>query len=261
MKEHCPLLPRIAERALQLCDIVHDAETTLGVGMVEGIRDRGSCIFRGGFGYHLDVGVFERRRLGQWLCSLGLTADRQFQQRLCRFTWQMLHQVEEAVFVGVAYVLQPFIRNATAQEIAVGYLGEQQRFRRRLRPCLHDPRHSDLLNRLPHFHQLRRTRLRMDLQPAAYCPLVGVIMVVHVTKHGTVGGPMYDDPNVETDAHGPKIRIFRFSDFVETESWLRGRRLQVEGCGLRRLLLFTGQFGEAVGECIRNKEAHLRSRL
>ena len=113
----------------------------------------------------------------------------------------MIHKIHKAVFIDTAYVTQPFIRNTVAQEVAVSDLGEQQRLRLDLLSCFHDSWNGDFPNRLSHLNQLGSPGLRVNLQLTALGPLVGVIVVVHVTKNYAFRAPVQDYPDIEIHAH------------------------------------------------------------
>ena len=61
MEKNRPLLPRIAECAFQLRYVVHDTETTLGIGVLKGVRGHACPVLGRRFRNYMTVGVFEWR--------------------------------------------------------------------------------------------------------------------------------------------------------------------------------------------------------
>ena len=111
------------------------------------------------------------------------SANRQLKQRLRRFTRQVISQPQQAILVGLANLLQPFLRHAVTQQIAIGDLREKRRLGRSLLLPFHVDGNRDFLNRLPHFNQLGSAGLGMGFQPAPLRPLIGVIVMIDVTQH------------------------------------------------------------------------------
>src|ERR1700730_16523103 len=93
MQKNSPLLPGSIECALELLDVVNDAESPLSVGMLECVdvrRDARS----------------DRR----------LDSRREIEQRLGGFLRQVLRNVEESVLSCRANLGDPFGRDAVRQE-------------------------------------------------------------------------------------------------------------------------------------------------
>jgi len=63
-------------------------------------------------------------------------------------------------------------------------------------------------------------------------------------------------PEITADPHRPEVLVFRIVELVELHARIGRIQLQVKGDGLYCLLLFAGQFGEAVGKCISYAELH-----
>ena len=93
-------------------------------------------------------------------------------------------------------------------------------------------------------------------QSAPFGPLISVVVVIHIAQHQTILGPMHDDSDVSTDANGPEIPVLCSVQFVEFKPRTGRVGLQVEGSRFYRLLLFIGQFGQAVGEGVGDEEVH-----
>ena len=96
MKEDRPLLPGRIEGLFQLLDASDYTEAAL-------------C-----------VGVLERRQHRWWhLGHRRLAAGGQLQQRLGSLRRQVVGQSKQAVFVGLAHVVEPLRRDAVAQQLVV----------------------------------------------------------------------------------------------------------------------------------------------
>ena len=61
----------------------------------------------------------------------GRAAGRELEQRLCGLAGQTLGEHEKRLLVRLANVVEPFDRDAVAQQLAVGEAGEQWRLLRR----------------------------------------------------------------------------------------------------------------------------------
>jgi hypothetical protein len=94
MKEDCPFVPGIVESALQLFNIGHHAEATLGVWMCERIGPNGH-------------GLGDLRR----------DAGGQIQQHLGSLARQVIRQFQQRVLIGAAHVGQPLGRYAVSQQL------------------------------------------------------------------------------------------------------------------------------------------------
>ena len=67
---------------------------------------------------------------------------------------------------------------------------------------------------------------------------------------------MNDETDIPADSHRPEIGISRPIDAMKLHPGIRGIQLQVKHRGLDGLLLIASQFGEAIGESIRDAELH-----
>ena len=96
----------------------------------------------------------------------------------------------------------------------------------------------------------------MCLQFPPLRPTIRFVVVIDVAEQQTRFGSVYDQPNIATNAHRPKIRVLAFIEFVELHSRLRGVHLQIESGSLNGFLLFAGQPSEAVSEGISDPKFH-----
>ena len=236
MQEDRPLLPREIEGALQFFDVGHYAETALGVGMIERIRDRSHRLRHAGF-----------------------AARGKLEQRLGGFTGQTIRQKQESVFRGLSHVIQPLRRHAVAEQLVVCLAGEQWWLgclSRRGQFRLHIDRHDDLLDRLADFHELRGTGLGMGFQLAPLGPVVSLVVVIDVTEQQAALRLVNDEPEVAAHPHRPEVFVLRLVELVKAHPRTRGIHLQVKGRRLNSFLLVAGQAREAVGESVGDAEIH-----
>ena len=233
MQEDRPFLPREIERALEFLDVGHHPEAALGVGVIERIRDG-------------------RRRFHRPRFAAG--GD--FQKGFGRLSGKALGQEQEAVFGGLAHVLQPLCRHAVAQQLILGRFGEEGRLGGQGDFRLHIDRDNDLLHRLADFHQLRGSGLRMGFQLPPLGPVVGFVMVTHEAEQQAALRSVNDEPDVRAHAHRPEVLVLRLFELVEGQARTGGIHLQIKGRGLDGFLLVTGQPCEAVGEGIGDAEVH-----
>ena len=84
--------------------------------MLEGIC--GYPVLRHGFRYALELGRSERTG-GYWPNELRRATNGQLKQCLRCLARQMTDQIQKAIFISAVYVVQPLLRNAVAQQIAV----------------------------------------------------------------------------------------------------------------------------------------------
>jgi len=68
---------------------------------------------------------------------------------------------------------------------------------------------------------------------------------------------MDDEPEVAADADGPEVLVLGPVQLMEACASGGRVDLQVEGAGLDRFLLVTGQPSEAVGEGVRDQKFHV----
>ena len=184
--------------------------------------------------------------------------DGQLEQCLRRLFRKTAGDFQETVLVGVAYVLQRFRRHPVAQQLTFGNLLEQGRLRRRLLLCFHECRNGDFFNRLSQFDKLGGAGRGVGDQLAPFGPLVGFVVVIHVAEQQALPGPMDDHPDVAIDPDGPEPGIAGSIQLVESVPRLCRVQLQIEGGGLRHLLLVTGQLGQTAGEGVGDEEVHVK---
>lgn len=67
---------------------------------------------------------------------------------------------------------------------------------------------------------------------------------------------MHNQADIAADPHRPKILVLGAVKLVKTMPRIRRIQLQIEGSGLRQLLLLAAEFGEAVGEGVGDEELH-----
>jgi hypothetical protein len=163
------------------------------------------------------------------------------------------------MLVGRADIIDPLGRDSVAKQLVFRISVEERRCRRKRLLLRHVDRYHDLLNRLPDLDDLRRTgaRVRLELPPLG--PVVGVVVMVHVTKEEAVGRAVDDDPNVRADPDRPEVVVLRPVQAVEAEPRPRRIHLEVEYGRLDGLLLVPREAGEAVGEGVGDEEVHVRS--
>ena len=234
MEKNGPFFPGIGEGAFQFRNVVHHAETALGIGMVEGIGNG-------------DNGLTDLRS----------PAGGQFQESLSSLTGQVVCQLQQGVFIDFAYIAQPLDRHTVAQQIIIGDVGKQVWLGPRRLFNLHVFGNTDFLDRIPDFHPLCGAGLRVCFQLAPLGPFIGFIVVVDVAEQQTGVRFVYDQADVAADPHRPEVRIFRLVEFVQLHPRIGRVQLQVEGGGLDNFLFVTGKPGEAVGKGVGNPEFHL----
>ena len=81
-------------------------------------------------------------------------------------------------------------------------------------------------------------------------------MVIDVAKQETGVGLVNDQADVAAHAHRPEVLVLRLFELVESAVPDGRVQLQVESRRLDRLLLVSGQPGEAVGERVCDPEFH-----
>ena len=168
----------------------------------------------------------------------------------------MIGQIEERILVGLLHVGEPILGHAVREEVVVGDIREQLRFRRRRLFDLDVFRDDDFLDPLPDFHELRRAGLRMPLQSPPLGPLVGLVVVIHVAKQEAGRGLVDDQADVGVYPDRPEIRILRSVDPMEPHAGIRRIELQIERRRLDRLLLVVTEPGEGGGEGVGDAELH-----
>ena len=169
---------------MQLLDVAHHPEAAQRIRMLEGVLARG-----------------DRRR------DLRLAAGGDLQQGLRRLRRQMIRQLQNAVLICDAHIVQPFGRDAIAEQIIIGEMIEQAGFGRSRTFCHHILGDDDLLHPLPHLHQLGRARFGMRLQLAAFGPAIRVVVMPHIAEQHAGRGLVHDDAQIAADPHRPEIRV------------------------------------------------------
>ena len=168
----------------------------------------------------------------------------------------MVRKVQKTIFVGLAYITQPFRRYSVVQQFIVGDLGKK-RSPCRCRLCyLNILRDENLLNGLANLHQLRSTRFWMRFQFPSLGPGVCLVVMIHVAEQQTAQRFVHDQADVGADAHRPEVLVLGLVDLVQLHPGVDRIKLQVEGSGLDGFLLVSGQTGEAVGKSVGDAEVH-----
>lgn len=119
-------------------------------------------------------------------------------------------------------------------------------------------RHDDFLNHLADFHQLCGPGAGMRLQLAPLRPSVRFVVMVDVAEEQAVAGSVNNQANVGTHPHRPEVFVPGLVELMKLQPGVGGIELQVERGGFDGLLLVAGQAGETVGECVGDKEVHIR---
>jgi hypothetical protein len=83
-------------------------------------------------------------------------------------------------------------------------------------------------------------------------------VVIDVAQEQAAGGLVDDQPDVSVHPDGPEVLVLRPVQLVELHPRAGRVELEVEGGRLDRLLLLTGQPGEAVRERVSDEEVHRR---
>jgi len=84
----------------------------------------------------------------------------------------------------------------------------------------------------------------------------GVVVVVDVAQHHALVAPVHDEAYVLARAHGPEVLVAGVVELAEAEARLLRIELQVEGGGLRRLLLVRVEAREAVSKGVNDEEVN-----
>ena len=168
-------------------------------------------------------------------------AHRELQQGFLGFLWQMRDDIEQRVFIRLANVIHPFFGHTEVHQFELAQISEQLLLRRCRRRCdrLRDE-NLDLLHALAHLDELHRTRSWMTFDLAPLSPFVGGVMMIDVGQQETGRGAVDNHPDVRAYADRPEILILGAIKLVERQTGRRRVHLQVEGRGLRGLLLLGG---------------------
>ena len=117
-------------------------------------------------------------------------------------------------------------------------------------------RRGDFLHTLAHLDDLNGTGSRMRLDPPAFRPGIGVVMMTNIGDQQTVAGLVHDQADVAIDARRPEIGILAVIDTVQLETVADRVHLKVEDTRFHRFLVQARQAVERSGECIGDKEVH-----
>src|SRR5690606_4493286 len=160
------------------------------------------------------------------------------------------------------HVGNPIPRDANTQQRAVGEIFEESprtvgsdRSGDRHRG-LDVSRDHDLFHGLANLDDLRRAGRRMHLHSPAFCPCIGLVVMIDVTQQEAAAGLVYDQANVRSDPDGPEVSVPRAIQLVKLVPGICGVGLQVKGSDLDLLLLLTRQTLEAREEGIRDPKIH-----
>ena len=156
--------------------------------------------------------------------------------------------------------VQPRLGDAVPQELVIGGIGEERRLGRGLlggRGFRDDgARDFDLAHGLADLDDLGRAGPGMPLDPPPLGPAIRGIVMVGVDQHDARGGAMHDQPDIPADPDGPEVPVSGAVNAVKRQPRRRRVQLQVEGGGLRGLLLVAGQLGKACREGVGDAEFH-----
>ena len=175
MQKHRPLFPGRIQGQSQGFLVLHDPEAAQRVRVSERVD-----------------------RHGDGSRPLQAPGGNEFQQRLGGLGWQVVGQREKGILGRVSDVLDPVRGDANAQQV----LGRQRaenlgwwrwggRWRWR----------GDLLDPLPHFHDLDGAGARVRLDPASLGPGIGIVVVTDIGQEEARLGLVDDDADVAADAH------------------------------------------------------------
>ena len=246
VEEDAPFLPRKRERLFQFLLVGDQPDPPQRIGMRERIGDgRG----RSGRRQPAGGGVFEQRFGG--------------------FGRQVRRQREETVFAGRADVGQPVGGHADGEQRIIVQRGKQRRRGRRLLLALgglgkdeiERRRRGDFLHALPHLDDLDRAGARMRLDPAAFGPSVGVVVVADIGDQQALARLVNNQADVAIDARRPEIGVLAVVDAVQLKTVAGRVHLKIEDARLHGLLVRAGQPVEGSREGVRDQEVHGRYTL
>ena len=203
VKEDAPFLPRKGERLFQFLLVGDEPDPPQRIGMREGIGDR-----RGRRGRHQPAGR-------------GV-----FQQSFGGFGRQVGGQCEEAVFARRANIGQPVGGHADREQRIVVQARKQRRRGCRFFLALSGlgkdeiecRRRGDFLHTLAHLDDLDGAGSRMSLDPPAFRPGIGVVVVADISDQQAVARLVNDQTNVAIDARRPEIGVLAVVDAVQLET-------------------------------------------
>ena len=241
VEEDAPFLPRKGERLFQFLLVGDQPDPPQRIGMRERIGDG-------------------RRRRGRHQPAGG----GEFEQRFGGFGRQVSRQREETVFAGRADVGQPVGGHADREQRIVVQRGKQRRRGRLLLLALRGlgkdeierRRRGDFLHALTHFDDLDGAGSRMRLDPPAFRPGIGVVVVADIGDQQAVARLVDDQADVAIDARRPEIGVLALVDAVQLKTVAGRVHLQIEDARLHRLLVQAGQPVEGSGEGVGDQEVH-----
>ncbi len=232
MQEDRPFVPGRIQRLRQFVDAGDDAEPALRIRM--------------------------RKRVGR-RCNprhLRCAAGGQLQHRFHGFGRQVGSQGQQAIFIGLPHIVQPLFGHAISQQLLIRHAKQWTTHLPRCGFSLDVRGNHDFADRLAQLDHLRSAGRRMGFEFPPFGPTVGAIVVIDVAEQQRLIGSVDDQADISVHADRPEPLVFRAIELVEAEARCRRIQLQVERGRLDRLLLVTGQPGQAVGEGICNQELH-----
>ncbi|MFQ5651411.1 MAG: hypothetical protein ACE5IY_15855 [bacterium] len=161
--------------------------------------------------------------------------------------------LEQAVFIRLPDIIQPFERHAIAQQFLISNVVQR---------CwsglfdLHIFWNNDFLHPLPNLHQLRRAGLWVCFQLTPRRPAIGLVVVPYIAQQQAIVSSVHNQAKIPAHPHRAEIGISRPIQLMEFHPRLRRIELQIERRGLDGLLLFVGQPRQAGGEGVGDAEVH-----
>jgi hypothetical protein len=113
-----------------------------------------------------------------------------------------------------------------------------------------------MFDQLGEFDKLGCTCRRMPFDTPSLGPPISRVVVPDIAEQKARGRPMDDQANIFVYTNRPEVRIAGPVEPMEAETKTRRIQLQIKRRRLDRLLLCTGQSGEAGGEGIGDAEFH-----
>jgi len=119
----------------------------------------------------------------------------------------MLSDIEQGVFVRAPHRVEPFERDAIAEQCVVADTDKQQRLGGVWRGGGH--RNGRNFDSFRQFDELCGAGHRMPFDLAPLGPGIGGVVVGDIAEEQATRRPVDDHPEVVIDAHRPEIRITR----------------------------------------------------
>ena len=168
-----------------------------------------------------------------------------FEQRFGGLGRQVRRQREETVLAGRADVGQPVGGHADGEQRIVVQRGKQRRWGRLLLLALgglgkdeiERRRRGDFLHALAHLDDLDRAGARMRLDPPAFGPSVGVVVVADIGDQQALARLVNDQADVAIDARRPEIGVLAVVDAVQLKTVAGRVHLKIEDARLHGLLV------------------------